>query len=404
MDDLRQMTKAPIELFGMFIAEACSILTEEALMPSAAMEKFQHAQESLGQVTEQLLKTFRQRVIEKEEALQAILKPVRRDLPGQARDAITRLYQIVGRFSLRHKLTQGQSGTALLTEYQEALLKGDDEKVEVFEAEAQGYLAGKKDDLAEQGLKALQEIARVMARFSLKEKLTRAWEEQSAADLLGEYEQALAAGDTDTIEIFEAEAERFLARKGDPQAVASFVALKDQPLESRLTPAQREAKAALRELSRIKEEAALAMCLLASISRFHAGLVPLCTQWRREVRHRVDETTQRSISAVFRKDIDPPLPVSLVDWSKSGLRVQCPEIFPAGTTVGLSLQFRGLKDQTIFFKAEVRWFQEEPNQPGRYALGLRIVRGVEIPWREFLPKLVEQATSLPPDRPPRLDP
>ena len=394
MDDLRQMTKAPIELFGMFIAEACSILTEEALMPSAAMEKFQHAQESLGQVTEQLLKTFRQRVIEKEEALQAILKPVRRDLPGQARDAIKRLFQIIGRFSLRHKLTQGQSGAALLTEYQEALLKGDNEKIEVFEAEAQGFLAGKKDDLAEQGVKALQELARVVARFSLKEKLIRAWEEQSAAALLAEYEEALAAGDTDTIEIFEAEAERFLGRKGDPQAVARFVALKAQPLESRLTPPQWEAKTALQELSRIKEEAALAMCLLASISRFHAGLVPLCTQWRREVRHRVDEAAQQGISAAFRKDADPPLPVSVVDWSKSGLRVQCPEMFPPATTVGLSLQFPGLKDQVMFFKAEVRWFQEELNQPGRYMLGLRIVRAAEIPWSELLPKLVEQATEL----------
>jgi len=394
LDDLKQMTKAPIELFGTFIAEARSILAEETVMPSAAMEKFQHAQESLGQVTEKLLKTFRQKVIEKEEALQAILYPVRRDLAGQARDALKRLFQIIGRFSLRHKLTQGLSGAALLAEYQEALLRGDNEKLEIFESEAQGVLAGKKEDLAEQCLKALQELDRVIARFSLKEKLTHAWEEQSAAALLAEYEEALAAGDTDTIEIFEAEAERFLARKGDPQAVARFVALKAQPLESRLTPAQWEAKAALQELSRIKEEAALAMCLLASISRLHSGLIPLCTQWRREVRHRVHEATRQGISAAFHKDADPPLPVSVVDWSKSGLRVQCPEMFPPGTIVGLSLQFPGLKDQAIFFKAEVRWFQEEPNQPGRYTLGLRIVRGAEIPWWELLPKLMEQATEL----------
>jgi hypothetical protein len=358
------------------------------------MEKFQCAQESLGQVTEQLLKTFRQKVIEREEALQAILHPVRRDLAGQACDAINKLFHIIGRFSLRHKLGQVQSGTALLAEYQEALLKGDDMKLDIFETEAERFLARKKEDLAEQGLKALQELARVIARVSLKEKLTRAWEEQSAATLLAEYQEALAAGDTDTTEIFEAEAERFLARKGDPQAVARFVALKTQPLESRLTPAQREAKAGLRELSRIKEEAALAMCLLASISRFHAGLVPLCTQWRREVRYCVDEITQRSISAAFRQDTDPPLAVSVVDWSKSGLRVQCPEIFPVGTTVGLSLQFPGLKDQTIFFKAEVRWLREEADQPGRYALGLRIVRGAEVPWWELLPKLVEQASGF----------
>jgi hypothetical protein len=394
MDDLRQMTKAPVELFGMFIAEACSILTEETLTPSAAMEKFQHAQESLGQVTEQLLKTFRQKVIEKEEALQGILHPVRQDLPAQARDAIKKLSQIVRRFSLRHKLTQGQSSADLLTEYQEALYKGDLEKIEVFEAEAERFLADKKDDLAEQALKALQDLARVIARFSLKEKLTRAWEEQSAAEFLGEYEEALAAADTDTIEVFEAEAERLLARKGDPQAEARFVALKSQPRESRLTPAQREAKAALQELSRIKEEAALAMCVLASMSRFHAGLVPLCTQWRLEVRHPVDEPAQQRISASIRTDAEPSLPVSVLDWSKSGLRVECPEMFPPGTTVGLSLQFPGVKDQAMLFKAEVRWFHEEPNQPGLYVLGLRIVRAAQIPWWELLPKLVARATEI----------
>jgi hypothetical protein len=69
-------------------------------------------------------------------------------------------------------------------------------------------------------------------------------------------------------------------------------------------------------------------------------------------------------------------------------------MFPPGTTVGLSLQFSQLKDQAMFFNAEVRWFHEEPNQPGLYVLGLRIVRATQIPWWELLPKLMERATEI----------
>ncbi|MFQ5847335.1 MAG: hypothetical protein ACE5IQ_06615 [Candidatus Methylomirabilales bacterium] len=396
MHDLRNMAKAPMELFGTFVTQACSILTEEGLTAAAALEKFQHAREILGRDTEGLLKTFRLKLIQKEEELQAILRPPRRDLIGQAREAIRQLYQVVGRFSLRNKLTptlQGQSLSAVLAAHQEALAKADTDAIELFEAEAERLLARKNEDLAEQALKAVFELARTITRFSLKEKLTRAWEDQPASALLAAYQEALAKADTDAIELFEAEAERLLARKGDPQALSAFATLRAQPLESRLTPAQREAKATLQELRRIKEEAALAMCLLASISKFHARLIPLCTQWRREVRHRLEGEGQRGISAALHTETHPQLPVILVDWSKSGLRVQCCAMFPPDTILVLSLQPSRVKEQALSLKGEVRWFQEEPNHPGRYTLGLRIVKGVETPWWERFPTLMEQSTQ-----------
>lgn len=395
MDDLKHMVTGPIELFGTFIAEVRSILAEESLIPSSALEKFQRTLDRFSQDTENLLRTFRQKVIDKEAELQAVLYPVRYDLTGQARVALRQLSQTVGRFSLRRKLARpgAQTGDTLLAEYREALARGDTHTLEIFEAEAHGILDRKMEDLAEQGLTALQELSRVISRMALKEKLTRTWEEQTATALLAGYQEALAEGDIDKVELFEAEAERFLTRKGDLQALAKFVALKAQPLESRLTPAQREAKAALQELNRIKEEAALGMCLLASVSKFHAGLVPMCTQWRREVRHPVDEEAQRGISIGLHTDADPPLPAILVEWSNGGLRVQCREMFPPGRTLGLSMQFPRLQEQALSFKAEVRWFQEESNQPGRYLLGLRIVRGVEIPWGELFPQLMEQLAA-----------
>lgn len=70
--------------------------------------------------------------------------------------------------------------------------------------------------------------------------------------------------------------------------------------------------------------------------------------------------------------------------------MQCGEMFPPGKILGLSMQLPRLQEQALSFKAEVRWFHEESNQPGRYMLGLRIVRGVEIPWWELFPQLMEQ--------------
>lgn len=327
LDDIKRMARSPFQLVDQFIEQARKITAEAQVSPAVAMEKFKQLHERLIQETEDLLKTFRLKVSQREKELQALLHPVR-------------------------------------------------------------------EDLATQALKAVRELHRVIDRFAQKEKLTRRWQDQSASALLAEYQKALRRGDVDKIEIFEAEAEGFLARKGDPQALSDFVALRAQSLGSRLTPAQKEAKAALEELSRIKEEAKITMCFLAFTFPAYGGLVPLGALWRKEGRQSLDQVDQRGISVMLHKDEHTSLPVTLLEFSKSGLKVQASEKFPAGTILTLTLEFPGVTEREISFKGKVRWCKEEPNQQGRYALGLLLVEGPEGRWLELFPKLLSQVTEI----------
>ena len=327
VDEIRKMAASPFQLVDRFIEEARKITTDEQVAPAAAMEKFKQLQQRLVRETEDLLKTFRRKVSQKEQELQAILHP------GEG-------------------------------------------------------------DTARQALRAVRDLERAIERLTMKDKLTRRWEEQAAAALLAEYRKSLRLGETDKIEIFEAEAERFLARKGVPQALSDFVTLRTQSQESRLTTTQREARTALDELKRIKEEAKITLVFLAYTFPAYGGLIPLSALWRKEERHSLDQVDQRGISLAVRKDGHASLPVTLVEFSKSGLKVQASEKFAVGAILDLSLELPGVADEVIAFKGKVRWCKEEPNQQGRYALGLHLVEGLEGRWMQLFPKLLNQVTEL----------
>ena len=91
MDDLKGLAKAPVELFSTFIAEARAIMDEQSPHPGDTLDKFEHARKSFGHEMERLLKELRQKIIEREEGLRAILHPSGQDLSTQAREAIDRL-------------------------------------------------------------------------------------------------------------------------------------------------------------------------------------------------------------------------------------------------------------------------------------------------------------------------
>lgn len=327
LDELKKLARGPFELVDRFIARARTITTEQHPSPTAAVEKFKQLQQALIRETEELLKTFRQKVSDKEQELHAALHP-----------------------------------------------------------------AG--EDLAEQALKAVRNLYRIIERWSLERKLLRHWQERSAAALVAEYQKALRQRETDKIEIFEAEAERFLAQKGDPEATAKFVALRTQSQESRRTSTQKEAHAALQELSRIKDEVKIGLCFLASTFQTYEGLVPLSAVWRKEERHKLDQVDQRGISLTVHKDERTSLPASLVEFSKSGLKVQTSQSFPAGATLGLSMEIPGMTERAVSFKGKVRWCKEEPDPRGRYAIGLHLIEGPEGGWKEFFPTLLNQLNEL----------
>lgn len=327
LDEIKGMARGPFQLVDQFIEQARRITSEAQISPAGAMEKFRQHQERLLQQMEDLLKTFRLKVSQKEQELQAILTPAR-------------------------------------------------------------------EDLAKQALKAARTLTRAIERLCLKETLTRRWMDQSASTILAEYEQALRRAEVDTLEIFDAEAEAVLERKGDQEAVATFAGLRARSLESRLTPAQKAARTALQELNRIKEETKVTLCFLASTFRAYGGLVPLGALWRKEERHGLDQVDQRIVSIAVHKDDRTPLPVTLLEFSKSGLKVQASEMFPAGRVLSLSLELPGGTEQAIFLKGEVRWCKPEPSQLGRYTLGLQLAEGLEARWPTLFPKLLNQVYEL----------
>lgn len=330
MDELRAMARRSLQLFEEFIAEVRAIMAEQGLSTADAKEKIKEKQQVLLQETEELLNSFRIKVIEKEQEFEAVLHP-------------------------------------------------------------------EQEDLIEEARKAVRDLYRVIDRFALKEKLLRRWKEQSASAMLAEYQQALRDDHLDRIEIFEAEAERYLARKGDPEVLSKFATLRAQSLDPRLTPTQKKAKTALAELHRIKQEATVGLSFLTSASQLFGDLIPPSVMWRMEERHHLDRIDRLGIVTALHQNGHPPRPVNLLDVSKTGLRVQVSEEFDPGTILDLSFESVGVTEQAINFKVEIRWCKKEPDGPEgqeRYTLGLRFVEGTEGPWLDLLPKLLDQVDEF----------
>lgn len=281
-----------------------------------------------------------------------------------------------------------------LLQQMEDLLKAFRSKVSQKEQELHAVLTPAREDLAKQALQAARELTRVVERLCLKETLMRRWQDESPAAILADYQQALRRAEKETLEIFDAEAEAVLARKGDPEAVRTFTALRAEFLESRLSPAQKAARSALEELSRIKEETKITLCFLASTFRAYGGLVPLGTLWRKEERHDLDQVDQRLVSVMIQREDRTALPVTLLEFSKTGLKVQSAEVLPAGRVVSLTLELPGTTEGAIAFRGEVRWCKPEPNQHGRYTVGLQLVEGLEGRWLDLFPKLLNQVYEI----------
>lgn len=327
VDELKQLAKAPLQLFQRFLGEARTLMTEEGRSRAATLEKLKALRARTLHETEELLQRFRQKVSEEERHLQMIICPPREEFAAQTR-------------------------------------------------------------------RLLRELTQVIERLVLKEQLTRRWDEQLSSALLAEYEAALREGDPHRIEIFEANAEQYLARKGDLQILAQFLALRSRSQEARLTPSQREAQAALAELHRMIQHATVAFSLVASVAQADKGPLLEAATWRQEDRHEIDRLDQLGIAAALSREGQPVLPVMLLDCSKQGLQVEAPEEFLPGTILSLSVKLPGLTEEASPFKGEVRWSREDPNKPGRYLLGLSVIEETEGPWRDLLPAFLHQINAI----------
>jgi hypothetical protein len=280
---------------------------------------------------------------------------------------------------------------------QQRLVQETDEVMNTFrtkvaekERELKEILQSRPEHFADQARTAMRKLWQVIEYLSLKDQVVRRWKEQKASAIVADYQEALSNGNFTMVEIFESEAEWYLAQKGDPEATSRFLNLCAEFADTRFTPAQKKAKAALTELERIKREAAVVMAFFASAVRVYDYSGRLSSQWRKEDRHHLDTVDLLGVSAAIRVEGGPPVGVTIMDISKSGMRVRVPEQFPSGTTLTLSLQFPGATEGSIYFGVQVRWCEEDPGEPGCYTLGLQVVEGTESPWLDVFPKIVEQ--------------
>ncbi len=154
--------------------------------------------------------------------------------------------------------------TAKIKEQQERLVHETREVLQTFrtkvthkEQELKAILHPARQDLVEQAREALRKVYQIIEQLSMKDKMVHRWVEQSASALVADYQGALSDGDMTKIEVFESEAEQYLAEKGDLEATSNFLALRAESEDSQLSPDQKKAKADLTELERIKEQVAV---------------------------------------------------------------------------------------------------------------------------------------------------
>lgn len=277
-----------------------------------------------------------------------------------------------------------------LVQATDGVLKRFRTKVGERERDLRAILHPRDEDFTEKARDATRQLYQIIEDLSLRVKLIGRWQEQSASALVAEYQEAITDGDIIKAEIFEAEAEWYLNQKGDLEATSRFLALRAEFADARLTPTQQQAKATLKRLERIKQEAALAMAFLTWGVRVYGDPGPVSDQWRKEDRHDLDTVDLLGVSMALHREGKSPLSVVVTDISKRGLQVSIPEAFSPGTTVALSLRYPGVTEGPIYFEAQVRWCEEDPGEPGGYALGLQVVEGTEGPWLDVFPKIVEQ--------------
>jgi hypothetical protein len=265
-------------------------------------------------------------------------------------------------------------------------------KVTEKEQELKAVVYPERQDLIEQARAAIREIYQIIEHLSLKDKMLHRWVEQSASALVADYQEAIAAGDIAKVEVFESEAEKYLAEKGDLEATSRFLTLRAASEESRMSAEQKKAKATLTELERIKEQVAVVIALFASGSEVYGGLAPL--EWRQEGRIPLDRVDQVGVSASLHRDGHPPLRASLTEISKGGVRVQVSEKLTAGMRLVLALKYPGVTKEAVSLETEVEWCEEERAEPGRCELGLGFVEGATGVWSALFPQIVEQVDAF----------
>ena len=278
---------------------------------------------------------------------------------------------------------------ARVREIEEALQRFRDRAGEV-EATLGGLLHPPPPSLFEEIGRTLQRLRQLMERAARRDALLRTWEDGPADALVEGYRAALERHERETAELYEAEAERVLRRKGDGPALQALLLLRAQALEGRRSPAQRQVQAHLEEIERLKRDVGLASLVIASTLNVPKTLAALGASWRRRNRLHLACEEQGRTSVAILAGPHPAMTASVVDVSRTGLRLAVPARVAPGTVLHFIVKCAGSTDDAFLMQGEACWCRPDGGVPGRFLMGVRLVLDGGGYWVALLKRLVER--------------
>ena len=145
-------------------------------------------------------------------------------------------------------------------------------RAEEAEAALVGLLRPYRPSLSEQIQRATQHLQHLRDLEARRAALLRAWGQQPAGDILEAYRDRLERTDMEEAELVEADVEDLLRRKGTAAGLQTYLHLRAQAEEGRLTAGQHQARADLEEIGRLKHELEMATRILASTLKVSGSL------------------------------------------------------------------------------------------------------------------------------------
>lgn len=328
MDDLRQMARAPVAIFQRFMAELQRLTHDQSLAASEGAEGAERAQD-----------------------LQA------------------RMVRDIAASLQRFRTGVGEADAALAA-----------------------ILHPPRPDLFGEIKRTVERLQRLQELAARRDRLLRAWEEEPPDAIVEGYRVALERHEPETADLYETEAERVLRRRGDVAVLERFRALCTQALEARLTPAQQQAKVALQEIARLKQQVTSVTEIVASTLKSAGGLAGLAAGWRTESRLRVGEPGLR---VRILSDPHPGRPAAAVEVSRAGLRLALPDALRPGTLLDLAVEPAPGRRGELWLQGEVRWCQTDVHTPGGCLAGVQVVADGGGPWADLLHRLTEVQRGAP---------
>jgi hypothetical protein len=173
---------------------------------------------------------------------------------------------------INEKMRMIQEAGGFLSREMEARFGSFTAQLEERKKELEQILNPPRPDLAEELRRLLAGLNAIVEKIALRERLLDRWMASSPDEILRAYEESLAQGQADAVEMFETHAEEVLKRKGDLAALTAFRERRERSRDLRLTPEQRKTKQELMEQEKLEISMRLMHSVITSILTWEAGV------------------------------------------------------------------------------------------------------------------------------------